>query len=131
MAQNVIRAGDVEQLILDGREFDVQGDAGVILRLSEYSTEVLPTGNGKPRFKRMRVLPGINDVTILVDETRGDIEFIKDIVKRGETVKCTITTAQLETYEGDVFPVIGDDFGKNLSDGTASLGLAGESIEKL
>ena len=131
MAEKVVRAGDIEQLIIDGREFDVQGDAGVVVRTAKYTAEMLPTGNGKSRIKRSRTMPGFNDCPIMINEDRGDSEFFDDILKNGETVKVTMTTAQLVTYEGDLFPVIDDSFGKTINEGVATLSMAGESYEQI
>lgn len=126
-----VRGGDIEQLIIDGREFSVQGGAGVIVRTAKYMTETIVTGNGKSFVKRTRVSPGFNDCPIVIDELRGDNQFLSDILDRGEKVPTIIEGPQGVSYSGDLDLIVGDDFGKNMNEGIATISMAGDSLDPI
>lgn len=125
-----VRAGDIRQFTLKGRELDIKGeDANVNIDLGGYTNEVGMTGNGKVQVTQRRKTAAITDVPISLDDTRGDLEFLQEIADAGEPVPVTITLASGVTYAGSM--VLTGDLAKATGDGTVSIELRGEKLEQI
>lgn len=125
-----VRAGDIRQLTIKGREFDVQGgDANVNVDLGGYSNEMAITGNGNPHVTQRRKPAGFSDCPVSVDDGRQDLEYLQQIADGGEPVPVTITLASGMTYSGALVPV--GDLAKATGDGTLSLEMRGARFEQI
>jgi len=126
----IVRGGDIRQLMVKGREFDVKGeDANVNIDLGGYSNEMGLNGNGVSHVVQRRKVAGFSDCPISVDDTRQDLEYLQDIANTGELAPTTITLASGITYSGSLLPI--GDLAKATGDGTLSLEMRGPKFEQI
>lgn len=125
-----VRAGDIRQLTIDGREFDVKGeDANVNIDLGGYTNTVGINGNGTTHTTQRRKIAGFSGCPISVDDTREDLEFLQNIANDAREVPVTITLASGVTYSGSL-TVVGD-LGKSTGDGTSTIEMRGATFEQI
>ncbi len=125
-----VRAGDIRQLMIKGREFDVKGgDANVNIDKGGFTNEGSANGNGKLSLTQRRKLAGFSDCPINIDDARQDLEFLQGISDTGETVPVTMTLARGKTYGGSL-AIVGE-VQKATGDGACSLEMRGEKFEQI
>lgn len=125
-----VRGGDVRQLTIKSREFDVKGeDANVNIRLSGFMNEKGINGNGTTNTIQRRTLGGFSDCTISIDDERKDLEFLQSIANSGEDVPVNITLASGITYGGSL-GIVGE-LTKATGDGTLTLEMRGARFEQI
>ena len=124
-----VRGGDIKQFMLGGREFDIAPEANVTYRLSGYSNESSPTGNGGMHTTQSRKLGGIDAIPLSVQTDRGDVEFLQQIADAGEPVPCTITLINGDAYSGKL--TIQEALDPNTGDGQVEVTIAGPRFEKI
>lgn len=125
-----VRAGDIRQFMVQGRELDVKGeDANVNIDLGGFSNEAGINGNGSMHVTQRRKLAGFSDCPISIDDSRQDLEYIQGIINAGELVPVTITLASGITYSGSLIPI--GDLAKATGDGTLSLEMRGARFEQI
>jgi hypothetical protein len=124
-----IRSGDIRQFTIQGREFDPAPSANVTLVLSGLTNENQPTGNGQMHTAQRRKLGGFDGMTLSVDTSKQDYEFIQGIADTGESVPVTLTLADSRTYSGDL--VVEGDLQHNAGDGTLELAMRGKTFEQI
>ncbi len=126
----IVRAGDIRQLMIKGRELDVKGeDANVYIDLGGFSDEAGINGNGSMHITQRRKVAGFSDCPISIDDSRQDLEYIQEIVDAGELVPITITLASGITYSGSLIPI--GDVAKATGDGTLTLEMRGAKFEQI
>ena len=125
-----VRAGDIRQLVIKGREFDVRGgDANVNVKLGGFVNEASSNGNGELHITQRRELAGFSDCPISIDDTRQDLEFIQAISNVGAPEPVTMTLTSGEVYAGALVPI--GDIMKATGDGTLSLEMRGKRFEQI
>ena len=125
-----VRAGDIRQLVIKGREFDVRGgDANVNIDPGGFNNEASPNGNGETHITQRRKLAGFSDCPISIDDTRQDLEFIQDISDAGIVEPVTMTLATGIVYAGALVPI--GEIMKATGDGTLSLEMRGKRFEQI
>ena len=125
-----VRAGDIRQLTVAGRELDVQaGDANVNIDLGGFTNEVGINGNGSAFVTQRRKSAGFSDCPIVVDEARKDLEYLQGIADAGELVPVSITLASGMTYSGSLIPI--GEIRKSTGDGTLALEMRGAKFEQI
>lgn len=127
---SVIRAGDIRQLTIDGREYDAAPESSCNVRPGGFKNEVSRNGNGTIHNKQSRTLAGIDGLSVSVDDTRQDLEALQAIADSGVPVPVTMTLASGIAYSGSLV-LVAEDLGKSSSDGTAELSLYGERFEQI
>lgn len=125
-----VRAGDVRQLTIKGREFDPAPESSCNILVGGYSNEYTTCGNGEDHIKQARKGAGITDLTLSIDDERRDLEFLAEIQNSGESVPVTCTLASGVAYAGSLF-IVAEDLGKSTGDGTASISLRGKRFEPI
>ncbi len=126
----IVRAGDIAQLMIQGRELDVKGeDANVNIDLGGFSNEAGISGNGTMHVTQRRKVAGFSDCPVSIDDERQDLEYLQAIVDLGLLVPVTITLASAITYAGSLIPV--GDLAKATGDGTLSLEMRGPKFEQI
>ncbi len=126
----IVRAGDIAQLMIQGRELDVKGeDANVNIDLGGFSNEAGISGNGTMHVTQRRKVAGFSDCPVSIDDSRQDLEYLQAIVDLGLLVPVTITLASAITYAGSLIPV--GDLAKATGDGTLSLEMRGPKFEQI
>jgi len=92
--------GSIESVTLDGREFPVAADAEAQRKLGGFENEVASNGDGSARLIKTRVPLSIDGLTIEVDDSRSDQEFVQAIIDRNDFIPLAITYASGVTYQG-------------------------------
>lgn len=91
--------GSIESVTLDGRNFPVAADAEVQRKMGGFENEVQANGDGTARLIKTRVPLSITGLTIEVDDSRGDHEFLQRLANRHEFFPVAITYASGVTYQ--------------------------------
>jgi hypothetical protein len=124
-----VRAGDLRQVTINGREYDPKGDSGVEFFLGGYANEIESNGNGVPHPKQKRVMGGFTGLALSIDDARGDIEALQKIANAPDTVPVNITLPSGIVYSGALF-LIGE-VKKSTADGTATIEMRGAKWEQI
>jgi len=125
-----VRGGDIRQLTIQGREFEVKGgDANVNVDLGGFSNEIDFAGNGVMMTRQRRKAAGFSDCLILIDDSRKDMEYLKGLADAGNPVPVNMTLASAITYSGSL-TIIGD-LVKATGDGTLTLEMRGAKFEQI
>jgi len=126
----VVKGGDIRQLTINSREFDVKGgDANVNVDAGGFANEAGLAGNGNLAVTQRRKVAGFSDCPINIDDTRQDLEYLQEIADAGEPVPTNMTLASGVTYSGSLLPV--GDLAKATGDGTLSLEMRGARFEQI
>jgi hypothetical protein len=125
-----IRAGDIRQLTINGREYDVKaGDASVEIDLGGFENTADLGGNGSLQVTQRRMTAGFSACPISIDDVRKDLEALVAISNAGTPVPVNITIASGMVYSGQL--VLVGDFKKNTGDGTCAIEMRGAKFEQI
>ena len=124
-----VRAGDIRQFTINGREFDPAPETNATIMLAGFRNESAPTGNGEQHTTQRRKLGGIDGMSVSLDNTRQDLEFIQGISDAGTPVPVTLTLADGITYAGEL--AIEGDVNPNSGEGTLELAFRGKTFEQV
>lgn len=126
----MVRAGDIRQCTINGREMDVKGeDANVNIRVSGFVNEVGINGNGTTHITQRRQTAGFSDLPLSLDDEREDLEFLQGIANDGASVPVNLTLASGITYSG-ALALVGE-IAKATGDGTVSIEMRGARFEQV
>jgi len=114
--------------MIGGREFDPAPETNVTYRLAGWTNESSPTGNGGMHTTQKRKLGGFESLTISVDPSRQDIEFLQEKIDAGEPVPCSMVFAGY-TYAGNL--TIQGELDPNTGDGQVEIAALGPKFEKI
>lgn len=97
--------GSIEEVSIRGRSFAVAADADSNRKLGGFENELQMNGDGTSRTVKTRVAWNIDGLTLSVDDTRGDQEFLQDIADGKEAdadghYTIAVTYASGATYQG-------------------------------
>lgn len=93
--------GSIEGLSLDGRIFPVAADADANRKLGGWENEVQANGDGMTaRIIKTRVPLSIDGISLSIDDTRGDAEFLQGLQDKKDFFAISITYASGVTYMG-------------------------------
>lgn len=92
--------GSIESVTLAGREFAVAADAEANRKMGGFENEVLANGNGTARLIKTRVPMAIDGLTLVVDDARGDHEYLQALSNRNDFFPVGITYVSGLTYGG-------------------------------
>ncbi len=92
--------GSIESISLDGRLFAVSADAEAQRKIGGFENEVQANGDATARLIKTRVPLGIDGLTVEIDDSRGDQEFLQGLSDRNDFFPIAITYASGETYQG-------------------------------
>ena len=92
--------GSLESVSLDGREFPVAADSEVQRKLGGTENEVQPNGNGTARLIKTRVAWSLDGLTVEVDDSRGDQEFLQALADGNNFFAVALSYPSGETYQG-------------------------------
>lgn len=125
----VIRAGDIRQLIISGRELDPAPESNYTIRLGGFENETALTGNRQLHVTQRAQTAGIGDCAISVDPTRQDYEFIEELKNSATENPVTMTLTSGITYSGEL--VITGELEYNTGEGTLTMELRGRRFEQI
>lgn len=118
--------GSIEEVTLSGRSFAVAADAEAQRKLGGFENEVLANGNGTARIIKTRVPLAIDGLTIEVDDSRADQEFLQELADRPDFWVLAITYASGITYQGTA-QIVGENPASSQS-ATAAISLMGPGV---
>lgn len=118
--------GPIETISLRGRTFSVAADAESQRKLGGFENEVQANGDGSARIIKTRVPLSITGLTLEVDDSRGDHEFLQEIANGSDFVPVGITYASGITYQGRA--IVTDELQTSSQSATASVSLSGPGI---
>lgn len=118
--------GSIESITLDGREFAVAADAEALRKLGGFENEVMMNGNGTGRMIKTRVPLSLDGLTIEIDDSRNDQEFIKELADRSDFFPIAITYGSGITYQGNA-QLVGENTASS-QNATAAVSLMGPGI---
>ncbi len=94
--------GSIESVTLDGRAFSVAADADSNRKLGGYENEVQANGDATGRLIKTVVPSSIDGLTLSIDDTRGDAEYLQELQDRKDFWPATITYASGTVYQGSM-----------------------------
>ena len=92
--------GSIESVTLKGREFAVAADAEANRKHGGFENEVRANGDGTARLIKTRVPLSLDGLTLVVDDSRGDHEYLQALANRKDFFPLAITYASGVTYGG-------------------------------
>ena len=92
--------GSLESVSISGREFPVATDAEAQRKIGGFENEVLANGNGTARLIKTRVPLSLDGLTIEVDDSRGDHEYLQEKADLPDYFAIALTYASGITYQG-------------------------------
>lgn len=118
--------GSIESVALDGRTFSVAADAEAQRKLGGFENEVQANGDGTARIIKTRVPLMIDGLTLSVDDSRGDHEFLQALANRKDFFPISLTYASGQTYQGRA--IITGELPASSQNATAAVSLSGPGI---
>lgn len=98
--------GPIKGIYIDGRNFGVDGEVDAQFFPGGFTNEVKPNGDGTQRLVKSIKPSELNDIPIVIDDSRGDEEFLQKVMNKHEFVQISFTT-----INGDVFSGLGQIVG--------------------
>ena len=92
----------IESLSLNGRLFAVTADADVTRELGGLISDVEVNGDGSSRLILKRMPPSLKGIMISIDDSKGDQEFINDLVESKDFFPVAITYSSGISYQGSM-----------------------------
>lgn len=115
--------GSILEITLFGRIFAVAADAEAQRKLGGWENEVQANGDGGARIVKTRVPLSITGLTVEVDDSRGDDEFLQELADEKDFFEISITYASGITYQGSA--IITDTKETSSQNATCSISLSG------
>jgi len=78
--------GPLESITINNRRFAIDGEVDAALVLPGYTNESKPNGDGSMRMLKTRKTGKLDKIPIVIDNARGDMEFIQEIMDSLEFV---------------------------------------------
>jgi len=116
--------GSIQEINLSGRTFAVAADAEAQRQLGGWENEVQANGDGyTARIIKTRKPLSISGLTVEIDDSRGDHEFLQELANLSDFFNIGITYASGVTYQGRAQIV--DTMESSSQNATASVSLMG------
>ena len=93
--------GSIENISISGRLFAIASDSDSNRSLGGFTNTVEANGDGSARIIKTRVPFILDGLSVTVDDTRGDQEFLQELANAPEFFPITITYASGETWQGN------------------------------
>jgi len=100
--------GPLESITLNTRRFPVDGEVNAMVSLPGFTNEIKPNGDFETaRIVKTAKTGKMEAIPIVIDNERGDMEFLQDIMNSFEFVDFLATEVDGTIWEGNVM-VSGD-----------------------
>jgi len=99
--------GSLLSVTIDGRNFAIPADAEANRGLGGFTNEVEANGDGTGRLIKTRVPGMIDGLTVQIDDTRGDHEFLQARANSNNFFPVALSYVSGVTWQGD-FQITGD-----------------------
>lgn len=117
--------GSIESVSLDGRTFAVPADNEAQRSLGGFSNEVQANGDGSARMVKTRNPWSLEGVTVVVDDTRGDHEFLQSLANAKDYFPVAINLASGKSYQGQGMIAGGEAITASTQATTAEITISG------
>jgi len=118
--------GSIESISLAGRLFPVAADAESQRKLGGFENEVQANGDGSARVIKTRVPLMLDGLTLNIDDSRGDHEFLQGLSNRSDFFPIALTYASGIVYQGTA--QITGEMQVSSQSATASVSLSGPGV---
>ena len=118
--------GSIESVTLNGRNFAVAADAEAQRKLGGFENEVQANGDGTARIIKTRVPLAIDGLSLEVDDSRGDHEFLQELADLKDYFAIAISYASGVTYQGSA--MITGEMQASSQNATAAVSLMGPGV---
>ncbi len=71
--------GSITSVSFNGRQFSVPADSDYTMKIGGFENEVLANGDGTSRLIKTRVPLSITGITIAIDDSLQDLEFLQNL----------------------------------------------------
>jgi len=116
--------GPCSNITINGRIFPLDGENNVSIQLSGFKNEVKPNGDGKSSRQVKTPVPGLlENVPVIIDPARQDLEFLRDVANSSNFVDVDITKVDGTVYSGNMQII--DDIKESAKESTCELKLSG------
>jgi len=116
--------GPLESITIDSRRFPVDGEVNAMLSLPGYTNEIKSNGDRKTfRIVKTAKTGKTKAIPIVIDNARGDMEFIQDVMDSPEPVPFFATEVDGTVWEGEV--MISGDPEKSTKESTMEIEVHG------
>lgn len=115
--------GSISSISIKSRNFPVASDAEANRKLGGFENEVMSNGDGTTRIVKTRVAWSIDGLTIVIDDARGDQEFLQEVADDNANVPIAIDLASGAVYQGS--GTITGEIQTSSQSATAPISLAG------
>lgn len=96
-------SGPLETATIDGRTFPVDGEVDAAKALDGYTNEVKPNGQvGSFRIVKSRKPGRMNSIPLVMDDARGDEEFIQERMDSNDFFACLFTQSDGTVFSGNM-----------------------------
>lgn len=92
--------GSIESVSLDGRIFSVASDADSTRKIGGFENEVQGNGDTTARLIKAAGPWSVDGLTLSIDDTRGDAEYLQDLQDSLDFFPIAITYASGVVYQG-------------------------------
>ncbi len=92
--------GSIASVTLNGRDFTVAADADSNRKLGGFENDVQANGDGTARIIKTRVPWMANDLTLSIDDLRGDHKFLQDLADGSSMFPITASYASGAVFNG-------------------------------
>lgn len=120
--------GPIESIVIAGRRFTSDGEDTGKITYPGFDNEVKPNGDGTNRLVKSRHAGKIEGLNLVIDNTRGDMEFLKDKQDSLEFLSVSATLVDGTVVSGEM--QVTDAVPLDTKEMTAEVTLEG-SLEKL
>jgi len=124
-----VRAGDILQIMIYDREFDPKQGSSVNYRTAGRINETTLNGNGSNHTIQTLKPGGFDSLTISLDATKKDLEYLQAANDLGEPGNCSMTLINGITYAGQL--TIQGELEANTGDGQIDISALGAVFEQI
>jgi hypothetical protein len=118
--------GSLESVNIGGRPFPVAADAEVQRKIGGFENEVQANGDGSARIIKTRMPLKMEGVTLVIDDSRGDHEYLQDLANSPDFFNVNFTYVSGITWQGRA--QITGDFQSSSQNATASATFEGPGV---
>jgi len=120
--------GSIIEVTIAGRIFAAAADADSNRELGGFKNELQSNGDGSVRIIKTRSPSMLDGLTLTCDNARGDHEFLQEVADGTTLQPCTMTTADGETYGGDM--IVTGDNQYSSQNATVAISLHGTTLRR-
>jgi len=115
--------GPLESITINNRRFSIDAEVDATITLPGFTNVIKPNGDGSMRMIKSRKLGKNDKIPINIDNERGDMEFIQDVMDSFEFVPALAVEVDGTVWEGSI--QISGEPGKSTKESTMEITIEG------